>query len=114
MTMTQGLSEQSMAEWAAFARVAGSDVSRPLDLELLNHFLIGVHLRGEEISAHELKMLVDRLEVSPELALELVSFVAPALGLLEAYDRARSDDDDDGFEGDLVGDDEVAPGILVI
>ncbi|MDQ3569287.1 MAG: hypothetical protein M3396_01435 [Actinomycetota bacterium] len=112
--MTQGLSEQSMAQWAAFAQAVGSDVSRPLDRELLNDFLIGVHRRGEELSAHELKTLVDQLEVSPELALELVSFVAPALGLLEDYDRARDDDDDNGLESDLEGEDEVGPGILVI
>jgi len=125
--MAQGLSEQSQAQWAAFARSVGSDGSGPLDRELLDQFLIGVHRRGEELSAHDLGMLVEELEaeVATELARETTAFVEPALALLEAYDRshvdagddASEDDDsgdDDDSEGAYVGDADVAPGILVI
>lgn len=120
--MGQGLSEQSQEQWGAFALSVGSGVSRPLDRELLDQFLIGVHQRGEELSAHELKTLVEQLEVDPELARELVAFVEPAMGLLETYDRFRSpvdegDDHDDHDHDDevaYVGDDEVGPGILVM
>ncbi|MDP8976861.1 MAG: hypothetical protein M3N28_10950 [Actinomycetota bacterium] len=117
--MAQGLSEQSHEQWEAFALGVGSDVSHPLDRELLNQFLIGVHQRGEELSAHDLKTLVEELDVGAELALEIVSFVEPALALLEAYDRsltatAPSDEDRDYSEGALLGDDDVAPGILVL
>jgi len=93
------------------------DVSHPLDRELLDQFLIGVHRRREELSAHELKTLVEQLEVSPEMARELMAFVEPAMALLEAYDRSRSavedgDEPDEAYVGD--DDDEVRPGILVI
>ncbi len=119
--MAHGLSERSQEQWGAFARSLSSDVSRPLDRELLDQFLIGVHRRGEELSAHELKTLVEQLEVGPELARELMAFIEPAMGLLEAYDRSGDghgddddDDDDDGSQAAYVGDDEVGPGILVI
>lgn len=114
------------------AGIVESDVSHPLVRELLNQFLIGVHRRGEELSAHDLKTLVDQLDVEPELATELVSFIEPALGLLDDYDRycrvdpdahtdtdtdtdvEDDDDEDDGSGVEFVGDTEVAPGILVI
>ena len=125
--MPQGLSEHSLAEWAAFAQSAGPGGLQPAD-QLLHRFLIGVHCRGEELTAHALKTLVDELDVQPDLARDLVSFVPPALALLEAYDRARGvaaadteGDDTDGdnmdgddMEGELVGDSEVGPGILVL
>ncbi len=116
--MGQGLSEQSQRQWEALARSVGSEASLPLDRELLDQFLIGVHQRGEELSAHELKTLVEQLEVDPELARELIGFVEPAMGLLQAYDRSRpaADYDDDGEDAEVasVGDDDVGPGILVM
>ncbi len=71
--MAQGLSERSLSEWSAFAASAGADASKPLDRDLLFRFLIVVHNRGEELSAHELKSLVDELDVAPELGQELIS-----------------------------------------
>ncbi len=118
--VAQGLSEQSLAEWETFAQSAGGDVPGPLGPELLYQFLIGVHRRGEELSAHELKTLVDQMEMGPELARELLDFVGPAMELLGAYDRSLSaaDHDDDEDEDDpevaYVGNDEVGRGILVI
>ncbi len=114
--MPKGLSEQSQEQWGAFARSVSSDVSHPLDRELLDQFLIGLHQRGEELSAHDLKTLVDQLDVDAELAREVVAFVEPALALLEAYDRSRPpvEDDDDGPDVTYVGDADVGPGILVI
>ncbi len=100
------LSERSLSEWSAFAQSAGADASKPLDRDLLNRFLIVVHNRGEELSAHELKTLVDELDVGPDLARELISFIGPALALLEAYDRATGSGDDDDFD--------IGPGVLVI
>ena len=130
--MPQGLSERSLAQWAAFAQSAGPGGLQPAD-QLLHQFIIGVHRRGEELTAHALKTLVDELDVQPDLARDLVSFVTPALALLEAYDHARGvaaedmqDDDMDGddmdnddmdnddMEGQLVGESEVGPGILVL
>lgn len=116
--VTQGLSEESHTQWGAFSQSLRSDAPRAFDQELLNQFLIGVHQRSEELLAHDLKTLVEELEVAPELALEIVAFVEPALALLEAYDRSHaafaSDDDDDGAEMAYVGDADVGPGILVM
>ena len=118
----QALSEQSLREWDAVATSMGTDASRPLDRELLNRFLIGVHRRGEELSAHDLALLVGELDVQPELARELVSFIEAGLALLEDYDRlspegddepAAEEDDDDDMGGRYVGDADVGPGILV-
>ncbi len=116
--MAQGLSEQSNAQWGAFVQSAGGDASGPLDRELLNEFVIGVHRRGDELSAHELKTLVEELGVEAEMALEIMAFIESGLALLEAYDRsAVATDDEDGYdypEGARVGEDDVGPGILVM
>ncbi len=114
--VNQALSEQSLAEWEALAQGAGGDVPGPMGPELLYQFLIGVHRRGEELSAHELKTLVDQVEMGPELARELMDFMGPAMELLEAYDRSLSatDDEEEDPEVAYVGDDDVGPGILVI
>jgi len=113
--VTQGLSEESQALWEALAGGVADGVSHPLDRELFNQFLIGVHQRDEELTAHDLRTLVEELCVAPELAREMVAFTEPALGLLEAYDRSRpAQQDDDDSESAYVGDDDVDPGILVI
>ncbi len=102
--MDQGLSERSLAAWEAFAQSVGEDGGRPLDRDLLIRFLIGVHQRGEELTAHDLKLLADQLEVEPELARQVVAFIEPALALLQAYDRIGEDDDDL----------DMGPGVLVL
>lgn len=120
--MVAGLSEESQEQWRAFAVSVEAGTSEVVEREMLNQFLIGVHERGEELSAHDLKTLVDELDPPPELTRELISFIAPALGLLETYDRSvRSRESHDGEADDeeepetaFVGDDEVGPGILVI
>ena len=108
--MAQGLSERSLADWQAFARSAGQDASKPLDRDRLNRFIVGVYQRREQFAAHELKMLIDELEVQPELARELVSFIEPAFGLLAAYAPQYDHDDDEGLDDDI----EAGPGVLVI
>lgn len=116
--MSEGLSERSLAEWRAFAESAGADASSPFDRDLLNRFLVVVHNRREELSAHELETLVDALDVGPDLAHELISFMGPALALLEDYDRLNGYEDsvDDDLDYDLDDDDEfdVGPGVLVL
>lgn len=104
--MTQGLSERSLNAWQAFAQSAGSDASDPLDRDLLNHFVITVHYAGDSIPAHELKTLVDELDVHPDLAQGVADFVAPALALLQAYDRYGQLEDDEDME--------VGPGVIVL
>lgn len=93
-----------MAAWEAFAQSVGEDGSRPLDRDLLNRFVIGLYYRGEELTAHDLKLLADGLEVEPELAREVVSFIEPALALLQAFDRTC------GYDDDL----EMGPGVLML
>ena len=111
--MTGGLSERSRQDCKEFVESLGSGGSQPVERELLYRFLIGVHRRGEELYAHELKTLLDDARVDPEVSGELISFIEPALGLLHAYDVAASNfDDEDGFDGG--GEFDVGPGIMVI
>ncbi len=118
-----GLSEFSLREWSALAQSLGGAEPASLAQERLNQFLIGIHSRGEELHAHELKSLLDKSDVHPDVAQELVSFIAPALALLADYDLALAAEEEgeggeDGEDGDqyLAGDDEfdVEEGVLII
>ena len=114
----QGLSERSLADWVALAETVAAEGPLPGDGELLLHqFVIGVHARGEELTAHELKTLVDGLDTHPDRARDLMSFVPPALALLEAYDRVQGEGDAEETEaelyGDVDGEVEIGPGTLV-
>ena len=82
----QGLSERSIEDWHAFVQALGGDVSAPVAQAYLNQFLIGVHRRGEELYAHEIKSLLDESDVQPDTARDLLAFVCPALNLLAEYD----------------------------
>jgi hypothetical protein len=104
--MAQGLSDRSLSAWYDFAQTFESGADGPLDRDLLNRFIIRVHTSGEELTPHQLKTLVDELDLSSEEAAALIAYIEPALGLLAAYDRATSLDDDDDFE--------VGPGVLVL
>ncbi|MDP9389742.1 MAG: hypothetical protein M3Q48_17955 [Actinomycetota bacterium] len=100
------LSERSRSQWDTFVRARASDTAPVLERDELHRFLVGVHLRGEELTAHELKELLDGTDLGDEDRLALTSFVSSALGLLTSYDaileedqRAYEDDPaDDGFE----------------
>lgn len=100
------LSDEARAHWQAFAELMTAEGGHVLHRDQLNAFLISIHLWGEELSAHELKELLEALPLEADQRRELGSFVEGGLALLVAYDRATQlDDGPDDFEvgpGDLV------------
>lgn len=95
------LSQRSQDEWRAL--VGGPDgASVLLEREALNPFLVGVHLRGEEVVANDLARLLDGAAVPDDERDGLAAYVEAALHLLDIYDQSMQDDDDDlDPEGDL-------------
>lgn len=95
------------------------------DRQALTPFIIGLHGRGEDWTAHDLGLLLNELELPVADKDDLVAYVNDAMLLLDAYDRVRwtdagaavEDDDDDGAVED---DDELRqadgerPGWLII
>ncbi|MEO6121675.1 MAG: hypothetical protein ABIW46_09530 [Acidimicrobiales bacterium] len=87
------LSERSRAEWQAL--VGGpSGAAALLDRHVMAAFLVGVHVRGEEVAAHELADLVDRSALPTDEREGLIGYVESAFHLLEAYDRSVQRDED--------------------
>lgn len=82
------------------------------DRQTLTPFIIGLHRRGEDWTAHDLGLLLDELGMPVADKDDVVAYVNDALVLLDAYDRAV-DDDELGEDVPDVGDEE-RPGWLVI
>ena len=101
------LSEQAQADWAAFTE-ATTEAS--LDRDMLNRFLIGLHRRGENLYAHDLKTLLDEAALPAEAREQVMAFVEPALSLLAAYDQVLADE----WYVDAGELDEVGPGDLIL
>lgn len=97
------LSERSRSHWETFVRARGSGSAPVLERDELYRFLVGVHLRGEEVTAHELKELLDSADLGDDDRLALTAFVSSALELLASYD-AILDEDRRAREG-VAGDD---------
>jgi hypothetical protein len=91
---------------AARQNGAGNAGAEP---DRLNRFLIGIHRRGENLDAHELKLLVDQTSLSTDVGAQLIAFVAPALALLARYDQVQRAEEEWYDDEDLAG-----PGYLVI
>lgn len=100
------LSERSRSQWETFVRARRTGTATVLERDELHRFLVGVHVRGEELTAHELKELLDGTDLDDDDRVALTTFVSSGLGLLVSYDaiveedqRAYEDDfADDGFE----------------
>lgn len=99
------LSTKARDDWQALCDAVGNPA---LERDRLNGFVIGIHRRGETLNAHDLKTLMDEAPLPPGERSGLVSFVDPALALLESYDEALQADE----EWDT--DDIIGPGDLVI
>lgn len=105
------LSERSQVQWHQLT--AGEDGRvAALDREALAPWLVGIHLRGEELSAHDLRGLLDELDLPDDERDGLVAYVEAALGLLATYDVALAFDDEDAPNVSAEG--EAPPGWLVI
>lgn len=86
------------------------------DRQALTPFIIGLHGRGEDWTAHDLGLLLNELELPVADKDDLVAYVNDAMLLLDAYDRVlRPDevaDDDSDYEPNQA--DGERPGWLVI
>lgn len=82
------------------------------DRQALTSFIIGLHRRGEDWTAHDLGLLLDELAMPVADKDDVVAYVNDALGLLDAYDRVVNVDE----HGEEVADsrDGEQPGWLVI
>jgi len=84
------------------------------DRQALTPFIIGLHGRGEDWTAHDLGLLLNELELPVADKDDLVAYVNDAMLLLDAYDRVRAPDDgDDDDDGPTPADGE-RPGWVVI
>lgn len=57
------------------------------DRQALTSFIIGLHRRGEDWTAHDLGLLLDELGMPVADKDDVVAYVNDALVLLDAYDR---------------------------
>ncbi len=108
------LSEEAQAGWRALVEASAG---ASLDRDLLHAFLIGLHRSGEELYAHDLKVLLDEAGLAAAVQEEVIGFVEPALALLDAYDRKLAEERADADEGWGWYDEEVTeigPGDLVL
>lgn len=101
------ISERSRTEWEGFARARASAAAPFLDSDRLFRFLVGLHLRGEELTAHELKELLDGTGLGEGERRDLTAFVEAALGMLAAYDAVLGEDRPGHGSGASVSGDEV-------
>jgi hypothetical protein len=84
---TTMLSDRARHQWTAFATARKADTAPFGRRDELNRFLVGVHLRGEQLTAAELSDLLDEAGVEGQDREELVSLVETGLGLLAFYER---------------------------
>lgn len=81
------LSDRARYQWTAYATARRADTA-PFGVgDELNRFLVGIHLRGEQITAAELGDLIDEAGVEGKDREELVTLVETGLGLLSFYER---------------------------
>jgi hypothetical protein len=120
-------SPQAEEDWQRFVGDLDREGRHLLRQDRLNSFLIGLHLRGERLFAHDLKDLLDETPLGEDDRLALTAFIEPALSLLVAYDHARGGaavmaadpdghdmDDDDMDDGLVLDEDDLPPGTIVI
>lgn len=98
------LSERARHQWTAYVRARSAEVAPFGDRDELHRFLIGIHLRGEDVAAPELRPLLDEAGLAGEERQDVMTLIESGLALLAAYDRlvegedgAYEDSDDHGF-----------------
>lgn len=96
------LSERARLQWDTYVAARKSHATPFGDRDELHRFLIGVHLRGEQLTARELR---DLLDIATDEAAErdaLLTFVEDGLALLVSYERLTAAEDEayvDGVQG---------------
>ena len=83
------LSERARHQWTAFAMARLAATAAFGDRDELHRFLVGLHLRGELLSAAELAGLLDEAGLTGADRDDLVTLIESGLALLTSYDRMR-------------------------
>lgn len=81
------LSDRARHQWAAYATARKAATAPFGHRDELNRFLVGLHLRGEQLTAAELSDLIDAAGVHGQDREELVSAVETGLELLAFHQR---------------------------
>lgn len=96
------LSERARLQWDAYVAAKQAQTTPFGDRDELHRFLIGIHLRGEQLTTGELGELLDQAtgEATERVALE--TLVDDGLALLTSYERIMAAEDaayDDAAQG---------------
>lgn len=81
------LSERSRRQWAAYLAAREAQATPFGDRDELHRFLVGVHRRGEELTAPELRDLLEQSGADPAERDTLAAVVEDGLSLLASYER---------------------------
>lgn len=93
------LSERTRLQWNTYLAAKKAQATPFGDRDELHRFVIGVHLRGELLTAAALRDLLDQATGDGAERDALASFVEDGLALLASYERlvaAEAGDDDEG------------------
>jgi len=86
------VSDRCRLQWGAYAQARGHDTAVFQARDELHRFLVGLHLRGEVLSAADLGSLLDEAGVDAAERDELVERIHWGLALLDSY-RARVEEE---------------------
>lgn len=96
------LSERSRLQWDTYLAARQAQSTPFGHRDELHRFLIGVHLRGEQVAVTELRDLPDKAGADGPDRDALHAFVEDGLALLASYERLIAAEDEayaDGVEG---------------
>ena len=87
------ISERSRAQWVSYVAARLAESTPFGDRDELHRFLVGIHLRGEQLTAPELRELLDLVSADAVERDTLTEFIEGGLALLQSYDRLVDGED---------------------
>lgn len=87
------LSERTKLQWGTYVAARQARITPFGDRDELQRFLVGLHLRGEELTLPELHALLDQVGLDSAERESLIELVEAGLELLEAYDEIVAAED---------------------
>ena len=96
------LSERARLQWDTYVAAKQAQATPFGHRDELHRFLIGIHLRGELLTAPELRELLDSATADATERDALADFIEAGLALLASYERIMAAEDEayaDGAEG---------------
>lgn len=93
------LSERTRLQWDTYVAARRAQATPFGDRDELHRFLVGVHLRGELLTAPELRDLLDKVTADAAERDALGTFVENGLALLVSYEGLLAAEDEAYNEG---------------